>query len=261
MTKTEKKLIQAIRAGGSEMDIELKRYVLDRDLNETVHSKMERMGGGQKDADLLFEDAVVQLCKLIRNDKFSNYASLKDFIFEHISLNWAEKLFSFEKLRNSVLEKIAKDVLLKQRIEVKMRKLGCQAVECEDYYQQGFVKMNEIFSKKKYKGGDVKALFFRVCEHIRLNDLRKSKEELPEILPERPTSEMIDSLERKEKRELLETWLSKIGEKCRTTLRLWNEGFSMKEIAEQVPYKDFKEAAVAKYRCMKKLYSLIEVEI
>ncbi|MFK7774902.1 MAG: hypothetical protein AB8F94_22365 [Saprospiraceae bacterium] len=63
-----------------------------------------------------------------------------------------------------------------------------------------------------------------------------------------------------EQKKLLENWLSQLGEKCRQTLQLWNDGFSMKEISEKAGHENAAKAALARFRCMEKLQNLIDFQ-
>ncbi|MEO1628669.1 MAG: sigma-70 family RNA polymerase sigma factor, partial [Bacteroidota bacterium] len=149
---------------------------------------------------------------------------------------------------------------LKKRIVSKVRSLGYSREEAVDFYQQGFVQLNTIFQKGKYKGGNIKGYFYNVCVNLKLNDRRKRKEVLPGDSmafhqEDHSTERQIVSNEQK---ELLNKWLAQLTEKCRDTLRLWDQGYSRQEIANQMGYNSPEQAGLARFRCMEKLQSLID---
>jgi len=258
---SDRALIEAILKGGALREKAMKQLVLDRSLIGEVEGKLERMGAGGKRTFPLLDIVLIRMIRDIKKGELKRDESVFEYILEMIRGKWISMLRQEEICRKELLDHISVDEGLKQRVRYKMQKMGCKVEETEDYYNQGFLKMNEILLDGKFKGGDVKALFFRICEHFRLNDLRKIKELFPEQLPEQSFNLAHDDLEKKEKRELLKGWLSKIGEKCKKTLQMWNDGYNMKEIAQEVPYKNHLEAAVAKHRCMKKIYDLTDFRL
>jgi len=257
----DKNLIDAIFRGGQYRQQALRCLVKDKRLNQEVWESVQKMGGAESDTFSLIDDALIALTRAIAGDKFPSGKDVRAYILEKVKGIWSIRLGTEQGLRTQVMEYVSKDTTLKKRVLIKMNRLKCGQDEAEDYYNQGFVKMNEVFLKKKYKGGDVKGFFFRICENLRLNDLKKIKPVFPEDLPDAPDREMEKQLQYNEQKALLLKWIAQLSEKCRRTLILFNDGYSMQEIAAAIPYKDHLEAAVAKLRCLKKMMDLVDYRL
>jgi RNA polymerase sigma-70 factor (ECF subfamily) len=77
----------------------------------------------------------------------------------------------------------------------------------------------------------------------------------PELLGQLPDSAkiVIERLIDKQKVNALKQYLSEIGERCREILLLFQDGYSDKEIAEQLAYNSASVAKVTRLRCLEKM--------
>ena len=256
---TDKELLASIRYGGPALEAALKAWITDPDWNRSLAEWLVRLGVNPVKTGMALADAaLIELVSEVRRGIFPAVSPLKPFLLDRITLLWQQQLKADPLARQEVMETISSDPSLKIRIFRRLRNLGCDEQGRTDYYQQGFVQLERILREGKYQGGDVKGLFFRICENLRRNDRRKRREELPGELPDREVSDLEHRLDMQERRSLIRNWLGQVGEKCRKTLQMWNDGFTMKDIAEAIPYKDEGEAAVARHRCLKKIYQLID---
>jgi RNA polymerase sigma-70 factor (ECF subfamily) len=77
----------------------------------------------------------------------------------------------------------------------------------------------------------------------------------PELLGQLPDSAkiIIERLIDKQKIVALKQYLAEIGEKCQKILLLFQDGYSDKEIAEQLAYNSASVAKVTRLRCLEKM--------
>ena len=296
---THDKLIYAILQDEATRDDALKRLTLNDTLNEEILACTKLMGGIENDAFNLMDDVLIDLVKEIQkqglpNKKISSSNSfiskeekisksliekirtalffdedenkektIVEFFIAKIKEGWSDQLRIDAALRQQVMSFIAKDETdLKRRIVGKMKSLGHTNSEAEDIYQQGFIQLERLLKGNSYHGGDVKGFFRSLCINLKLNERRITKPDLPgesHHLDKHDHSMEIQMV-KNEQKKLLEKWLSQLGEKCRQTLQLWNDGFSMKEIAEKAGHENAAKAALARFRCMGKLQELIDFQ-
>jgi len=122
--------------------------------------------------------------------------------------------------------------------------------------------LERLLKGNSYHGGDVKGFFRSLCINLKLNERRITKPDLPGESHhlDKHDHSMEMQMVKNEQKKLLQNWLSQLGEKCRQTLQMWNDGFSMKEIAEKVGHENAAKAALARFRCMGKLQDLIDFQ-
>lgn len=249
-----------IRTGRKEKE-DAVRWLI-RNLKDSVFKQTVLMGGNEQDAQLLFGDALVQLVKAIQGQAFlEQKKSIHDYLIEKIKLGWCKQLgVEGSPQRQQVFDYVSRDEDLKKRCIWQLKNLGCTPQEAEGFYHEGFLKLDELFQKQAYRGGDLKGFFKKVCYNLKRNNSRKSKPHLPGELPETlPAFDLEKSIELNNHKELLEVWLSKLSEKCRTTLQMWNDGYSYEEIAQKLNYTSKENASLARFRCMKKLIALVDL--
>lgn len=86
---------------------------------------------------------------------------------------------------------------------------------------------------------------------------------VPELLSQLPDAarNIVEKLITNEKRKALAESLEKIGEKCREMLLLFEDGFSDKEIAEQLAYNNAAVAKTTRLRCLEKLKEKMQAAV
>ena len=296
---THDELIYAILQDEATRDDALKKLTLHDALNEEILACTNLMGGTENDAFNLMDDVLIDLVKGIQQKAFSNKKTsginsferkgekisaplienirtaifydenekkektIVEFFIAKIKKGWSEQLRINTSLRQQVMSFIAKDETdLKRRIVGKMKSLGHTNSEAEDIYQQGFIQLERLLKGNSYHGGDVKGFFRSLCINLKLNERRITKPDLPGESHhlDKHDHSMEMQMVKNEQKKLLEKWLSQLGEKCRQTLQLWNDGFSMKEIAEKAGHENAAKAALARFRCMGKLQELIDFQ-
>lgn len=288
------RLIQGILKGKESQDRVLQTLILQEELNNDIKVCTLKMGGSEDDALSLFDDLLIGLAQAIHQlaspGKKINYAlitemnesdlnaltkeiygavfsdkqSLHEYIINKIKERWCEKLGEQATLRQQVMQYVAKDDNdLKKRIITKMKSMNCSEDEARDFYNEGFLQLEKKLEDQNYKGGDVKGFFFTLCTNLKLNDWKKKKPDLPGETTQldRQDHSTEKDIILNEQKALLKEWLTKLGYKCQQTLQLWNDGFSMAEIAEKVGYKNAAQAGLARFRCMENLTNLIEYQL
>lgn len=86
---------------------------------------------------------------------------------------------------------------------------------------------------------------------------------VPELLSQLPDAarNIVEKLITNEKRKALAESLEKIGEKCREMLLLFEDGYSDKEIAEQLAYNNAAVAKTTRLRCLEKLKEKMQAAV
>lgn len=296
---THDDLIFAILQDEATRDNALKKLTQNDTLNEKIVACTKLMGGTEENAFDLMDDVLIDLVKSIQQQGLPNQKTLNvnsflskeekipatligkirtaiffdenenkektiiEFFIDKIKKRWSEQLRLDETLRQQVMNFIAKDDTdLQRRIVGKMKSLGHTNSEAEDIYQQGFIQLERLLKGNSYHGGDVKGFFRSLCINLKLNERRITKPDLPGESHhlDKHDHSMEMQMVKNEQKKLLQNWLSQLGEKCRQTLQMWNDGFSMKEIAEKVGHENAAKAALARFRCMGKLQDLIDFQ-
>ena len=61
-----------------------------------------------------------------------------------------------------------------------------------------------------------------------------------------------------EQKEILDELLSRLGERCKNVLKLWLNGYSMKEIASKLELTSDTMARKIKYKCKNDLMNMLD---
>ncbi len=266
LTYPDSQLLTDLQAGGKNQDEALKQLVQDAKFRDLITRRTAMMGGDAEDAHRLLEDAIVRLIRQIRQDRrpAAESESVRQILLNLVQQRWLYQLATQEDTRRKAMDHVSRDADLKSRIFYQLRKLSCTEDEAQDYYQQGFQVMYDKLKEGKYRGGDIKGFFSTICINERRNAIRKrqpvSLEEQPVVF-DPPSWETERAIETQFERTLLEGWLAQLSDKCRKTLQMWNDGYSMKEIAAEADYQDHLQAAQGRLRCFKRLMDLVGDEI
>jgi RNA polymerase sigma factor (sigma-70 family) len=110
---------------------------------------------------------------------------------------------------------------------------------------------------------DLEHYLLGIAKYIWLGKLRKDKtirktNEYNETLAE-SSQTVEDNMITAERYSQLSKVLSQLGEKCRSVLMLWGNGYTMTEIAKQMNYKSEKMAKKKKYECSKAMMRYLDL--
>lgn len=135
----------------------------------------------------------------------------------------------------------------------------------QDVFHEGIILLDRNIRERKFRGDSSLSLYlYGICRLIWMNQLRKhqkvdlqeNNEKMDGIQEHTPESNFISQ----EKRSILQSLLSRLGDKCKKVLELWQLSYSMEEIAQKVGLSSEKMARKSKYRCQKSLMELIKKE-
>ena len=138
--------------------------------------------------------------------------------------------------------------------------------DAEDMFQEVVVAFIDLVKKDKFRGeSTVKTFLFSLNRYTWLNELKKrgralareEKYERGQDRVELDTSQLI--ADREGKAELVRI-VGELGESCRTILLLfYYENLSMKEILDATEYENEQVVRNKKYKCLKQLEQLVNV--
>lgn len=138
--------------------------------------------------------------------------------------------------------------------------------DAEDMFQEVVMAFIDLVKKDKFRGeSTVKTFLFSLNRYTWLNELKKrgralareEKYERGQDRVELDTSQLI--ADREGKAELVRI-VGELGESCRTILLLfYYENLSMKEILDATEYENEQVVRNKKYKCLKQLEQLVNV--
>lgn len=260
---TEEMLVEAIRTGGSERDLALKHLYQKSDYKEIVRKTVTEAGGNDSDADMIFEDLLIEVDKLIRRREWLLQRSLPQFFEEESRQTWCSRLRANERLRGEVLGVVSSDKKLQKQIMGTIIKNGGKMEDAQDCYQNGIMLLDVQLREGKYKGGAIKGFFYQICFNLWRNESKRKKtssldwEEIDYSSTADSPEHMFESRERTEQ---LDKIFNALGESCQRILHLkffMVDQFSMDEIAQQMGLKSAQNASNALSKCRKRLWELL----
>lgn len=135
--------------------------------------------------------------------------------------------------------------------------------DAEDVFHEALVILDNSIRNNKFKGeSSLRTYFFSICKLTWMNKLRKKKRiklvDGDEILDQEVQLNPEVLFITEERKELISSLLSQLGEKCALILKLWQLSYSMEEIAKITHASSALIARKAKYRCMKSLLKIID---
>ncbi len=135
--------------------------------------------------------------------------------------------------------------------------------DAEDVFQEGISHFVMNVKNGKYQSkSTLKTYLISICKRLWYAIYHKA-EKLATLKANMDSKEeLTDSPEAitlyKEQADLLKGILEQLGEKCQQILELWSLGYSMKEIAKKVGYKNENVVSKKKHNCQKKLTAFLK---
>ncbi len=135
--------------------------------------------------------------------------------------------------------------------------------DAEDVFQEGIRRMFFNIKNKEFeKRSALKTYLYVICRNVWISQLRKKNKwrDVRKMLEAGKNSVKSPHqlLEHKEMKEQVEQITSVLTEVCRKVLKLWTLGYSMKEIAQKVGYKNDGVAKKKKRLCLQKLMQEVQ---
>lgn len=145
------------------------------------------------------------------------------------------------------------------------KKTGLSQEEALDQYTDAIVDMSEQVRKGQFKGDSkLSSYLYKIC-YFKCVDLSRKKatnkieyrDQIPEVSD--PLQNTTAFLETKENIKRVQQQLDKLPAPCKQILLDWGYwGYSMTEIAERAGLSNASQAKDRKYKCLKKLRTLLK---
>lgn len=136
--------------------------------------------------------------------------------------------------------------------------------EAKDAYSDAVIAVSEQIAANKFRGDSKLSTYLYRIFYYKCVDIIRQRPTLRKVeLQEAEEFELLeadplDQVIQEEQLAELETYLDKIGAKCKELLLDWGYwGYNMSEIAERMGFKDNKSAISQKHKCMQKLKTLL----
>lgn len=260
---TDKEVLDAIRSGGPARDHALKHLLLKSDYKDLIAKVVKDAGGGDDDASIVFEDALIRLDKQVRRLDGVEQNQLVQFFEDQSKEIWSTKVYVDALVRKRVLDLVSGDRGLRKQILNAIVRRGANVEDAQDCYQNGVMLLNAQLTEGKYKGGAIKGFFFQICFNLWRNETKRKKPisiQQEEMNFTSTSDGPQHALEAKERAELLEKIFAMLGESCQKILNLkffMVDQFSMDDIAQQMGLKSAQNASNALSKCRKRLWELL----
>jgi RNA polymerase sigma factor (sigma-70 family) len=170
------------------------------------------------------------------------------------------------RARDQALEQVYRDKALRNAVFVVIRQNKGNIQDAEDMYQESLIIMDRNIREGKYEHqGNLAAYLSTIARFCWMNQLRKQQRtDLHEEVRQDTAKEQVPGpdhiLMDRESESLLERFLQKLDPRCVRIIKLWQEKYSMVEIADQLSLSSEMMARKLKYQCTKKLSALIHAE-
>ncbi len=131
-----------------------------------------------------------------------------------------------------------------------------------DVIQDAFLIMIEKIRDNGYNEGSLVHFWIGIARGLLRNKLKRDTR--TDLIEESTQYDQADIqtpeylLLNAEKRDLLDSVLSKLGDRCKKVLLMWAGGYSMEEIAEKLELSSEAMARKIKYKCKNQLMELLD---
>ncbi|MDX2304204.1 MAG: sigma-70 family RNA polymerase sigma factor [Microscillaceae bacterium] len=133
--------------------------------------------------------------------------------------------------------------------------------DIEEAFHDAIVAFRDQIIHQKFGGNSkLETFFYSIFKFKCIDTLRKISKD-PDKLdqpfdPVNPLDDTLTSLIREEDKAILLAALDRLKELCKKVLLLWNDGYSMEEIARQTRLKNANTAKAKKSQCFNELKSM-----
>jgi len=184
------------------------------------------------------------------------------------SSNWTDNQFleaigGGGILREKALRGIYNDNELKRKVIQFVRNRQGNTEDGQDMSHEGIIVLDRNIREGKFRGeASLKGYLYSICRFLWMNQLRKNAHTTQgaELVlanePDEFTPEI--TLIASERKDLLNSLLNNLGERCQRILELWKLSYSMEEIASMLGFSSSDMARKAKYRCHLSLVELVQ---
>jgi RNA polymerase sigma factor (sigma-70 family) len=178
-------------------------------------------------------------------------------------MNNTELLLAFKQgglERDSALKRIYENEQLRQTVMKLVVSNGGNIQDAEDVFQDTLILFDRQIREGNFKGDSTWTTYFVGIAKWRWVSVKRKFGRDTELKIEHFTVQ-VESVEARaiedEKRELIDNILTKIGERCKTLLKLYKLSFSMEEIAQKMGLSSSEMAKKNAYECRKKFKDFV----
>jgi len=165
--------------------------------------------------------------------------------------------------RQAALRAIYDDNELKRKVIQFVRNRQGNTEDGQDMFHEGIIVLDRNIRESKFRGeAPLKGYLYSICRFLWMNQLRKQAhttqgaETMLANEPDEYTPEI--TMIAQERKDLLNSLLGQLGERCQRILELWKLSYSMEEIATSLGFSSADMARKAKYRCHVSLVELVQ---
>lgn len=162
--------------------------------------------------------------------------------------------------RDKALQQLYNNDMLKKTILGYVTKQGGHLPDAEDVFQDTLVLFDRQIREGNFKGqSSLTTYFIGIAKWRWVSNRRKFGGNL-ELKPEQydmPTESVEARAIENERRDIIDEILTKIGERCKTILKLYKLSYSMEEIAETMGLSSPELAKKNAYECRKKFKDFV----
>jgi RNA polymerase sigma factor (sigma-70 family) len=158
-------------------------------------------------------------------------------------------------LRDNALKRIYEDTKLRGKVAFIIQSNGGSIQDAEDIFQDTLILFDRQIREGNFNGDSTWMTYFIGIAKWRWVSIKRKFGRDTELKAEH-FNEPIESVEARiienEKRLIIDTVLSKIGERCKNILKLYKLSYSMEEIAQKMGLSSAELAKKNAYECRKK---------
>ncbi len=165
--------------------------------------------------------------------------------------------------RQAALRAIYNDNELKRKVIQFVRNRQGNAEDGQDMFHEGIIVLDRNIREGRFRGeAPLKGYLYSICRFLWMNQVRKQAhttqgaETVLANEPDEYTPEI--TMIAQERKDLLNSLLGQLGERCQRILELWKLSYSMEEIAASLGFSSADMARKAKYRCHVSLVELVQ---
>ncbi len=165
--------------------------------------------------------------------------------------------------RQEAIRYLYQDASLKGKIIQFVSRNSGNYQDGEDMFHEGIIVLDRNIRQNKFKEEtSIQGYLYSICRFLWMNQIRKQgKVTLTEDNLEMDSSDQAtpeDILFTAEQKEILNSLVDQLGDRCKKILELWKLSYSMEEIANELGFSSAAMARKNKYRCHKSLLEIIQ---
>ena len=208
----------------------------------------------------------VYFCPRWKNSVTGGYVSCANCTKSMANINWTDEALIESILRGGAAREDALKRLyllpgLREAVYRNVLDHGGDRQDAQDVFQETLLLFDRNIREGRFEGKSSLRTYFVAIAKWRWVTLRRQQGRYTELSPLHYDSE-VDSPEaetiRREYRELFQEALGQIGDRCRELLKLYQQDYSMDEIAQRMQYGNADVAKKEAYRCRMRFRELLE---